>query len=194
MFRHAHAKEEDSKLQRTKPTTKRARKGGRERRERLHWGMQRYGMHSPRLLQHIIINYDTLWCSFCDAKQTHSKCCCCKGDCHTGSYCYGHAKCLSSKLRRNTPRNFIPAFYHSIIVPPGSAVKCARKWNAAAVEAAFGTSSSSPYTCTIPPHPPSAQPAPCLRTLLPGLLFIILLFLLLLPLVTIPTTHKVAGY
>lgn len=52
-------KKEDSKMQRTKPSTKsagQAREGGTSR-----WGMQHYGMRSPRLLQHcIMINYDTL--------------------------------------------------------------------------------------------------------------------------------------
>lgn len=51
-------KKEDSKMQRTKPSTKRARQG---RRLASRWGMQHYGMRSPRLLQHcIMINYDTL--------------------------------------------------------------------------------------------------------------------------------------
>lgn len=52
-------KKEGSKMQRTKPSTKRARQGREGGTSR--WGMQHYGMRRPRLLQHcIMINYDTL--------------------------------------------------------------------------------------------------------------------------------------
>lgn len=70
-------------------------------------------------------------------------------------------------------------------------MKCARKRNAAAAEADFGTPRSSPHSRTTPPHPRAAHTASCrsffLRTPLPGLLFIILL------LTPIPATHKVEG-
>lgn len=75
-------------------------------------------------------------------------------------------------------------------------MKCARKWNAAAAEADFGTPRSSPHSRTTPPHPRAAHTVSCrsffLRTPLPGLLFIIL-FLVLLLLTPIPATHKVEG-
>lgn len=159
MFRHAHAKEEDSKLQRTKRTTKRAsvRRG-----RRLRWGMQRYGMRSPRLLQHIMINYDTLWCSFCDAQQTHtSSAAAAKVTATLAVIAMATPNAFSSEckeLTRNTARIFIPSFYHSLIIPPGTycsemraKMQCSCSWSwlrYSSFFSSFSYDSSSSSSCS----------------------------------------------